>query len=217
MPGRPSYDDYLRSDWQYSAKASGAGMDESHLPEFSKLHDALTVVCDFLDAYGFPYALAGGMAVAVWGEPRATFDVDLVVAIGADLTDKLLSAIRAEPAFIMEPQSLPMPPEINIVRAHLLDKSAQPPAIILVDLLLVSEQFAVSLRSRRVEVSIAAAPRWVCSAEDLIVLKLLSGRVKDLEDVRGIRRVQQESIDEAYVQTWAVRLHCEDIWRSVLP
>jgi hypothetical protein len=47
-------------------------MVESHRPDLSKLHDALNLVCDFLDAHRFPYALAGGMAVAVWAEPRAT-------------------------------------------------------------------------------------------------------------------------------------------------
>jgi hypothetical protein len=97
-------------------------MDESHLPELSKLHDALNVVCDFLEAHGFPYALAGGMAVAVWGEPRATFDVDLVVAIRVDAEEGLLSAIRNEPAFILEPQTLPMPPEIKIV-CHIVARS----------------------------------------------------------------------------------------------
>jgi hypothetical protein len=192
-------------------------MDESHVPELSKLHDALNIVCAFLDAHGFPYAISGGMAVAVWGEPRATFDVDLVVAIGAEAEEDLLAAIRTEPAFILEPQTLPIPPHVTIVRAHLLEKHAQPPTIILVDLLLLSQDFAAALRDRRVPVMIAGTRRWVCSVEDLILLKLLSGRPKDLEDVRGICRIQKGSLDETYVQTWAKRLHCEDVWRSVLP
>jgi hypothetical protein len=191
-------------------------MDESPLPKLSKLHDALNLVCNFLDAQGFPYAIADGMAVAIWGEPRATFDVDLVVTIKGEMTEGLLAALRAEPAFLMEPQTLPMPPEINIVRAHLLDNQAQPPAIILVDLLLLSDGFAASLQERRVQVPIGGAPRWVCSVEDLILLKLLSGRPKDLEDVRGVRRIQQGSIDETYLQTWASHLKCADAWRNIL-
>jgi hypothetical protein len=71
------------------------------------------------------------------------------------------------------------------------------------------------MQDQHFESAIASKARWVCSCEDLIVLKLVSGRVKDLEDVRGIRRVQTATIDNAYVQTWAARLHCEANWRSV--
>lgn len=191
-------------------------MSEPVLPDLSKLHDALNVVCNFLDKNGFPYAIAGGMAVAIWGEPRATFDVDLVVIADAASQERLQNAIRSESAFVLEPQTLPMPPEINIVRAHLLDKSAHNPAIILVDLLVLSEAIAASLLKRRVSMTVAGIPRWVCSPEDLILLKLLSGRVKDLEDVRGIRRIQGTAIDEAYLQDWVPRLHCEATWRQII-
>ena len=190
-------------------------MDERALPDLSRLHDALTVVCDFLDTRQFPYAIAGGMAVAIWGEPRTTFDVDLVVATDAATSERLLAAIRSEPAFLLDPQILPMPPEINIIRAHLLDKSSQDPTIILVDFLLLSQAFSAAVCQRRISMTVAGKLRWVCSCEDLIVLKLLSGRVKDLEDVRGILRVQQGTIDDSYVQEWADRFHCEENWTNV--
>jgi len=190
-------------------------MDEPAIPDLSRLHDALNIVCDFLDAHRFPYAVAGGLAVAIWGEPRATFDVDLVVAAERATQDELLAAIHSEPAFLLDPQVLPMPPEINIVRAHLIDKKSQDPTIIMVDFLLASEAFSATLRQRRVSMTVAGQSRWVCSCEDLIVLKLLSGRVKDFEDVRGIRRVQHGTIDESCVQQWAARLNCEDNWRTV--
>ncbi len=164
-------------------------MNEPTPRDLSKLHDGLNVVCDFLDSHDFAYAIVGGIAVAIWGEPRATFDVDLMVATEAGDEERLLAAIRSEPAFLLEPQLLPMPPEINIIRAHLLDKQAKDPTIILVDLLLLSAEFAASLRARRVAMAVAGKIRWVSSPEDLIVLKLLSGRVKDIEDARGICRI----------------------------
>ena len=184
-------------------------------PDLSKLHDALDVVCEFLDRAKFPYALAGGMAVSIWGEPRATYDVDLVVAADSSEPDDLLVAIRSEPAFFLDPQTLPMPPEMNIIRAHLLDKNSSEPAIILVDLLLLNSVFAASLQARRVAMNVAGRERWVCSCEDLIILKLISGRVKDLEDVRGILRVQHGTIDMAYVDNWSLRLNCQQNWHTV--
>ena len=61
--------------------------------------------------------------------------------------------------------------------------------------------------------TVAGRERWVCSSEDLIVLKLVSGRVKDLEDVRGIRRIQEGANDGEYVEEWARRLNCLENWR----
>jgi hypothetical protein len=98
---------------------------------------------------------------------------------------------------------------------HLIDKQATEPAIILVDLLLLTSEFAASLQARRVVMTVAGRERWVCSAEDLIVLKLMSGRVKDLEDVHGIRRVQEGAINAKYVEEWAGRLNCQANWQIV--
>ncbi|MBS0264757.1 MAG: hypothetical protein JSS02_22675 [Planctomycetes bacterium] len=188
-------------------------MNDRRVPDLSYLHDALDVVCEFLDRSGFPYAIAGGMAVAIWGEPRATYDVDLVVAANFSAPEDLLAAIRAEPAFFLDPQTLPMPPDMNIIRAHLVDKQASEPGIILVDLLLLKSAFAASLQQRRILMTVAGRERWVCSVEDLIVLKLMSGRTKDLEDVRGIRRIQEGAINVEYVADWAERLNCQANWQ----
>ena len=99
-------------------------------------------------------------------------------------------------------------------RAHLIDRQSAEPAIILVDLLLLNTEFSGTLQARRVSMTIAGKQRWVCSAEDLIVLKLISGRVKDIEDVRGIRRIQHDAIDTAYIDDWAERLNCQENWRK---
>ena len=43
------------------------------------IYDELQGVLGALDAANVPYALVGGIAVAVWGSPRATKDIDLLV------------------------------------------------------------------------------------------------------------------------------------------
>ena len=43
------------------------------------LFDELRSVVSALDGAGVDYALVGGLAVAVWGAPRATKDIDLLV------------------------------------------------------------------------------------------------------------------------------------------
>ena len=183
-------------------------------PDLPKLHAALGLVCDVLDARKIPYAVAGGLAVTIWGEPRATFDVDVAIAAETADAEFLSAAIRSEPAFLLDPQILPMPPQMNIVRAHLLNKVENAAEIILVDFLLLPPDLAGSLQKRRVPLSITGKTCWVCSCEDLIVLKLLAGRVKDLEDIRGMLRIQQSAIDRAYVDKWAQQLQVDDAWRG---
>ena len=43
----------------------------------SPLQPPLDAVIDALDGLGVRYALVGGLAVGVWGAPRATKDIDL--------------------------------------------------------------------------------------------------------------------------------------------
>ena len=43
------------------------------------LHDELRAVLSALDQARVDYALIGALAVAVWGAPRATKDIDLLV------------------------------------------------------------------------------------------------------------------------------------------
>jgi hypothetical protein len=41
--------------------------------------EALSELCATLDEVHLPYMLVGGQANAIWGEPRATLDIDVTV------------------------------------------------------------------------------------------------------------------------------------------
>ncbi len=44
------------------------------------LHEELRGIVKALNAAGIPYALAGGLAVSIYTQPRATEDMDLLLA-----------------------------------------------------------------------------------------------------------------------------------------
>ena len=46
------------------------------------LYDELKAVLSALEKAEVPYALCGGLALAVYGHPRATIDIDLLVPSG---------------------------------------------------------------------------------------------------------------------------------------
>ena len=43
---------------------------------------------------------------------------------------------------------------------------------------------------------------WICSAEDLIVQKIYSGRDKDWPDVEALLVAQDGKLDEAFIEDW---------------
>ena len=40
----------------------------------------------------------------------------------------------------------------------------------------------------------------VASAEDIVVMKVLAGRAKDLDDVRAIAATNREALDQSYIR-----------------
>jgi len=47
----------------------------------SALIRLLKELCLFLDQAGIDYMLVGGLAVGIWGQPRATVDIDFLISI----------------------------------------------------------------------------------------------------------------------------------------
>jgi len=78
--------------------------------------DALARIADFLDRANVPYMVIGGIANLVWGEPRATLDIDVTVLVGRDDLEVFLARVRSEydvlvgdaAAFVRETRVLPI-------------------------------------------------------------------------------------------------------------
>lgn len=60
------------------------------------LFSSLTQLQAALDQAEIGSALIGGVAVAVWGEPRLTRDVDVKVAISREEASRLLSLLSSD-------------------------------------------------------------------------------------------------------------------------
>ena len=60
------------------------------------LEAGLKAVVDLLEREKVPYMVIGGIAVAVWGVPRATFDVDFSVWAPGDREANLLRLLTGK-------------------------------------------------------------------------------------------------------------------------
>jgi hypothetical protein len=147
-----------------------------------------------LEVIGHPACLIGGLALQRWGEPRMTQDADLTVlaplGTEASIVDALLDRFRARTAD---------------ARRHALEYRV----------LLLHASNGVSL-----DISLAALPfeeevfrrasRWrqigetwltTCSAEDLVIYKLVAARPQDLVDIQGIVE-RQRGLDVERIRYW---------------
>ena len=142
-----------------------------------------------------PSIVIGGVAIALWGEPRVTRDVDLKILLRRDEADRLLA--------LLTPEYTPLLPD---PRRALTDQAmlfVQDSAETRLDLLLADTPFDVQAiqRGQVVEVQ-PGAPICVCTPEDLLIYKLISTRLRDHEDAASVVRRQCDKLDDRYVLNW---------------
>jgi len=159
------------------------------------LLDAVAELAEFLEAEGIPYAVIGGLAVQYWGESRTTRDVDIVVLVPPDKTDRFLE--RAAGRF--HPRIADAVSFAKQNRVLLLEASDGTPA----DISLGIPGYEEEVLRRAVTGSVnGSRPFKIISAEDLIVHKILAGRPRDLEDAERILVRQCQHLDPDYVRKW---------------
>lgn len=165
------------------------------------LYELASRVIEALEAEGIPYMVVGALSSSVFGIPRATKDVDIVLQLH---TREPLSRLRERLAevVVFDPQ-VTFETLTGSVR-HILTAKTKPPFI--VELFeLGSDPFVVERFSRRRAEWSGQIKRQVFlpTAEDVIVQKLRWGRPKDLEDARDVLAVQTPArLDMDYITRW---------------
>jgi hypothetical protein len=152
------------------------------------LFDEFNKVIALLTERHIDYAVCGGLALAVYGIPRATIDIDLLI-----LPEALNDVVQLARQLGYKKEALPMrfaDKNIEIRRISKLDQDSGD--MLLLDLLLVTPAILPAWKTREA-VSWAQGTLWVVSREGLIALKSLRGSGQDLED---IIRLKEEKSDE---------------------
>lgn len=127
-----------------------------------------------------PFAIIGGTAVGFVGRPRTTKDVDAVVLLG-EHTWESFAARAAEMGF--RPRSTDVVAFARQNRVFLLRHARSG---VDVDLSAGALPFEKDSIRRAHVVSIEGTKVPVASPEDLIVMKILASRPRDLGDIEGI-------------------------------
>jgi predicted nucleotidyltransferase len=165
------------------------------------LIQSLKKLCLFFDEQEIEYMLVGGLAVGIWGEPRATIDIDFLVSIKTEDFNLLKQKIEISKKFIFIHDEPMIVGKISFLRATLKSNKD-----ISVDFLFADNDFKHAALKRKEPVQVADFSVNISTPEDLIILKLLSSRPQDRLDAKKVLEIQKEHLDRKYMQKWAERL-----------
>ena len=157
-------------------------------------HSAIKELHDFLNSHEIPYALIGGIAVQQWGEPRYTQDVDLTVVLDMARERELVHTITSHFApRISDADVFALDNRVILVRSI----SGCP-----IDISLGLPGYEEEVIDRAVSVDLGPDTRGIriSTAEDLVVMKIIAGRPRDIDDVEGILIRQQGVLDTGYIR-----------------
>src|SRR3989442_11041440 len=129
-----------------------------------------------LERIGIPYMVIGGQAVLLYGEPRLTKDID--ITLGADL-DRLADVLRLVRSIDLNPLVDPD----TFTKQTMVLPCADPGTGIRVDLIFSFTPYERQAMTRVRKAKVGGTEIHFASVQDLIVLKMISGRPRGLEHV----------------------------------
>lgn len=181
-------------------------------PEIMWIQDPLEVAVqlhNLLMSLRVDYYITGGSSAIMYGEPRTTRDIDLVLAIALTRIDDLVMELERSGFYIAGLD------EVKSGQSKIL-QVIQMEAIARADLMIAGNlPFDLIQFERKQAIEVWEGQiLYYASAEDVILNKLLwrvqSGSEKQWRDVLGILKVQGDLLDFGYLQEWAMGLNVLD-------
>lgn len=178
--------------------------------------ELLRRVVAVLEDLELPYLLTGSIATTLYGEPRFTNDIDVVVDLPARRIEEFCAAFPSDEYYLDEEsvrRAVDRHRQFNVIHprsALKVDVIIPPPSAF------ERSRFA---RARR-EAPATDFTAVFSSPEDAIIKKMESyrdgGSDKHLRDIVGVLKIGGEAIDREYIGEWAQRLDVQEIWQRIL-
>jgi predicted nucleotidyltransferase len=167
-------------------------------------------IAALLEREGVSFALIGGLAVALRGEPQFKVGVDLVIGVDVDRALALLDSARGSPF-------LPLAGGVEeLVRSAFILPLRHRDTGVKVDLALGLTGFELELLHRAPTMAVGGVSLPVATAEDLLLLEIIAERPRDIERAKGIVERQGAAFDWTYVLHMAEQLE-EALGQDLMP
>ncbi len=184
-----------------------------------KLHESMEPFREAIEAlqrlfskYNDCGVIIGGVAVGFLGKPRLTEDVDAVILLSLDDIPDFLAAARIEK---IVPRIEDAETFARKNRVLLLEHAPTETNLdISLGILLFEEEIVGRARLESISTLSIRLP----TPDDLIIMKAVAHRPKDLEDIRSIAEKQLD-LDKKRIEEWvksfADALEMPDLWQQI--
>lgn len=164
------------------------------------LNQTLLRVANALNQNDVTYALAGGFALGVYCEPRATIDIDIVVVGDLHIVEEVLRGAFSTVYRNLNTMTFPL------VRVHrfLLIEGEQEQVLDLLEP--IETEFAAEVRSRARRIDFMGTAVPLLAPELLFILKRRSSRTQDQLDADSLWLELSASFDPAFLNRWLPEL-----------
>ena len=180
----------------------------------SGVSEFLVSIVSRLEQLDISYMIAGSFASSLYGEPRTTRDLDLVVRLAQADVEALLETFEHDEWYVDRAgvrRAVDSNDMFNVIDNATGWK---------VDFILVKKRpFSEMEFSRRKRTQIYGCDVWVASAEDTVLSKLewsvTGGSARQVEDARAIVR-RHDQLDLGYMRKWAVEIGVENLLADLI-
>jgi hypothetical protein len=167
-----------------------------------------------LQRAGIPYMVTGGLAAIIYGDPRLTNDVDVVVQLNPDDAERLAAAFAA-PGWYVPPVEVIREEAARVAHGHFnlleLDTSLRADVYCL-----GADPLGTWAMAHRQRIELSGGPVWIAPIEYVILQKLRyfreGGGDRHLRDIAAIRRISGALIDQPTLDAWVHRLGLTREW-----
>jgi hypothetical protein len=162
-----------------------------------------------LEQVNIAYMLTGSMAMNYYAQPRMTRDIDIVLALTAQDTDKVVRLFASDYYVSRDAVSSSIAQEslFNLIHQE---------SVIKVDCIVrKSSPYRRAEFERRQRISIEDFSTWIASKEDLILSKLWWARDSRSEmQLRDVRNLAGTGCDTDYIERWTKELGLHTLWQE---
>lgn len=156
---------------------------------------ALAEIVAFLKKQGWQYCLIGGLAASYWGQPRSTKDVDIVLLTGIGDEERFIKPLTT--AFAARVAGADQFALTN--RVILLQTKKGVGIDVSLGALPFEEEM---LRRATVREVLPGVRVRIATPEDIVVMKSIANRPRDVDDIERIIAAQGKKLDADYIRHW---------------
>lgn len=167
-----------------------------------------------LEENDVPYAIVGGYSAIYWGRPRFTQDADLLVDLPPQKVSPLAQVWAAE--FVVDRERVE-----EAVRTHSEFNLIHQAKVYKMDLWVPARTpYEHEVLRRRKRGALGNGEAYYQSAEDTILSKLRGCKLANFSerqygDALGVYEIQEPTLDQGYLDRWAVTLDVTDLLARV--